>query len=157
MGTMVFLESDGAVHPPRGFGDFRSDTKNLASLMMFPTSLARLGKILGVDSAALGQCTTLSEGAPEADSEELAEERETAWQKPAILLDCLQNVIAGLGRIPDASLRAELEAAPTHFVDLGVHPDYLVDGGFREDLEELVRLLRWYREHGTERVRLELG
>jgi hypothetical protein len=74
------------------------------------------------------------------------EERETKWQPLEAVLNSIDTLIQALDNHPN--IFVELNG------DTYDHGDYFTDGTFREDLEDLRRMLVWTQEHGAQKVRL---
>jgi hypothetical protein len=69
---------------------------------------------------------------------QMQKEREQAWQSPSTLIACLekmhQAVESDTGTLPDK--------------------DYFHRGSFKQDIEDLLKRVRWYEAQGIQRIRI---
>jgi len=68
-----------------------------------------------------------------------------AWQFPQELVQCLQAFIQALDNSPDV------------FSRLGDSESYFLEGYFKQDLVDLLRMVEWARDSGVRYVRLSMG
>ncbi|MCS6842482.1 MAG: hypothetical protein NZ701_17085 [Roseiflexus sp.] len=68
-----------------------------------------------------------------------------AWQSPQELASCLQEFIQALDNSPNV------------FSRLGVSESYFVEGYFKQDLVDLLRMVAWALDNGAGYVRLSMG
>jgi len=73
------------------------------------------------------------------------EANQAARQSPQELVQCLQTFIDVLDNSPDI------------FVKLDVSEPYFVEGYFKQDLSDLLRMSQWARDTGCKKIHLAMG
>lgn len=70
---------------------------------------------------------------------------QSCWQNPQKLIDCLKVFVEKIDNNPEV------------FSQLNVKDEYFLQGDFKKDLMDIIRILEFAKENGIKKVRLEAG
>jgi len=105
-----------------------------------------ISPLLKVASEDLSLEDWLAEGyGDEAEWRKQMEINQAAWQPPQALIQSLRAFLQALDSEPDV------------FEKLGISDAYFVEGYFKQDLIDLLRMAEWAQNAGARRVRFVMG
>jgi hypothetical protein len=115
-----------------------------------PNTIGDLVNHFGIDIQPLlklgGQDFSLEEyGGNKELFERVKKHNQACWQAPQKLIDCLKVFVEKIDENPEVLFQ------------LDVKDNYFLQGEFKKDLVELIRMAEWAKEHGVKKVRLEAG
>ena len=76
---------------------------------------------------------------------ERIEREEKSWQDPILLIGAIKPLLKALDETPNI------------FSLLGITDQYFIDGYFRSDIEDLLKMLEWTHNMGIEKVQINMG
>ncbi|NPA06834.1 MAG: hypothetical protein GXO54_05450 [Chloroflexi bacterium] len=157
----LHLETD--IHQQCPFWFTKTDSKLLCNYLFFehlwqtgndPDVIGMLKEHFGLDISPLLKVASedlsledwLAEGyGDEAEWRKQMEINQAAWQPPQALIQSLRAFLQALDSEPDV------------FEKLGISDAYFVEGYFKQDLIDLLRMAEWAQNAGARRVRFVMG